>query len=254
MNRHLQENVQKSRLGSILVKGSYISEYQLENALNYQSKRHIKLGTALIELKLISRKQLNFALRKQSWTRAIAASIALACAPFNYAFASSHTDSNIQSVDTNQLAANTSLKTVYQLDLQYSIDNFDQPTRNFYFSGEHDGRFSVNKQLSDKRGIQFKLFDSDNNDISGEATYQFRPQISLFQSSSKPSVSNYSSGRIGPGINRYTNTKPAVFMLTIKGRSLFENSRNETKLWSLDKVKYGVQNSAELMFSVTKQF
>ena len=251
-----QQKFLKSRLGLILIKGTYISQLQLERALGYQSKRKIKLGTALLELKLITRKQLNAALRKQSWTRAIAASIAIICAPFSNAMASDQTKLNTvnQKIVQNSASQESSPINAYTTNIYFSAAHLDQQSRDFYYSGKNDDRFSIKKRISDQSGMQFSLFSTHPSGNGAEVIYEFDPQISLFKSSSKPNKISYIGKRIGKGMDRYSNTKPVVFMLTLKGRCLFENTGKETKMWSMERAKQGVQQKAELMFSITKQF
>lgn len=252
-----QQAIKRSRLGNILVKRAYINQSQLMKALSYQAKRKIKLGTALIELKLISRKQLNFALRRQSWARTIAATIALACAPFTTAFASEKpkTLELIKADPTMHSSSNlNNLKNPYSVDLFVSSINLDHQSKAFYFTGKHDIGFT--KAISDSSGFQVSLFSERANAYDSQTSYEFAPQISLFKSASASRLPkfSYSSTKIGDRGDHYTNSIPIVYMLTLKGRCLLENSVNGTKMWSLDSAKKGVQRKAQLMFSITKQF
>ena len=83
----------------------------------------------------------------------------------------------------------------------------------------------------------------------------FRPEISLFTSAeaSKISTSSLSAAQRGKS-NRYKNTIPAVYRLTLKGYSIMEYSNNVAQTWSLDKVSNRSISKPTIMFSVTKQF
>jgi hypothetical protein len=252
-----QQTIKRSRLGNILVKRAYIDRSQLISALSYQARRKIKLGTALIELKLISRKQLNFALRRQSWLRTIAATIALACTPFTAVFASEK-PKTVKLIKANPIL-NTSanlnnLKNPYSNNLFVSSINLDHQSKEFYYTGKHDIGFT--QAISDSSGFQVSLFSEQATGYGSQTSYKFAPQISLFKSSSSSRAPkfSYSSSKISDRGNRYTNSIPVVYMLTVKGRCLLENSVKGTKMWSLDSAKKGVQRKAQLMFSVTKQF
>ena len=252
-----QQTIKRSRLGNILVKRAYINQSQLMNALSYQAKRRIKLGTALLELKLITRKQLNFALRHQSWARTIAATIALACAPFTTVFASEKAKT-VKLVKANPVlnapANLNNLRNPYSSKLFVTPINLEHQSKEFYYTGKQDIGFT--KAISDSSGFQLSLFSEQATGYGSQTSYEFAPQISLFKSSpsSRTPKFSYSSSKISDRGNRYTNSIPVVYMLTVKGRCLLENSVNGTKMWSLDSAKKGVQRKAQLMFSVTKQF
>jgi hypothetical protein len=258
---------QKTRLGTLLVKNHCISKNQLDQALIYQSKRKIKLGTSLVELNFLTRNQLNFALKKQTWVRAITTMLAITFAPFNVAFASdllkksntSQLETNIALNHTNNISTFYSNNNQYINNVYYSVINLKEESNNFYYSKTSDNRaFTFNKKLSDNSALQLSLFapyKTVSNQLNFiEPNYKFEPEISFFKSSSKPSKTNHFTNKIRSGINHYRNTIPAVFMLSLKGRCLYENSGNDTTLWSLNRAKKGVQRKAVLMFSVTKQF
>lgn len=253
MNSNL--DLEKSRLGRLLLNSQLIDESRLEQALNYQKKRNIKLGTALLELNLITRRQLNNALRRQNWTRNIAAAIALACTPFSSVFASENHAASIQVEQEPSPDISTSLLSrQYNTDLYFTPRELDEESREFYYSSDQEEPISLNTDFSKRSGLKLSIVRSSNFHNNNEVDYRYDPQISLFKYSSKPTSSNFSSPRSGKGLNRYRNTEPAVFMLTLKGRCLLENSGAETTMWSLDRAKKGVQRKAELMFSITKQF
>jgi len=252
-----QQAIKRSRLGNILVKRAYIDHSQLTNALKYQSKRKIKLGTALLELKLITHKQLNLALRRQNWARTIATTIALACTPFTTTFASEKTET-LKLIKSDRALSSSynlnNLKNPYTVDLFVLPVSLNDQSKAFYFTGKNDIGFT--KSISDSSGFQVSLFSERANAYDSQTSFEFAPQISLFKSAptSRSPKLNYSSTKIGDRGDRYSNSLPIVYMLSLKGRSLLENSVNGTKMWSLDSAKKGVQRKAQLMFSVTKQF
>ena len=61
--------VHSTKLGWILVNKKMISHSQLEFALNLQFCENKKLGELLVEQKLISREELELALKEQYWRR-----------------------------------------------------------------------------------------------------------------------------------------------------------------------------------------
>jgi len=243
----------KSQLGTLLIKGTHISQKQLDMALSYQTEKKIKLGAALLELNLISPQQLKFTLKRQSWIRAAAAVLAFALAPFNTVIATENQQvqqKTLNNTPFQQLSAQDN----YQNNVYFSAVDLDPASKEFYYSGKSTGNLSFSKRISEKTGINLKILSPHLSDDGIDVTYQFDPQISLFNISTSPKEVNYSGKPFVKRYDRSSNTKPAVFMLTLKGRSLFENSRNGTKMWSLDRAKIGVQRKAVLMFSITKQF
>ncbi len=248
---NIDSKMQRSRLGSLLVNNHTISEDQLTKALDYQKKRHIKLGTALIELHIISRRQLKFALKKQVWIRALATFLALLFAPFNHVFAenqqqhqfkiSQHNKTANKQTFQNSLYINNSL-----LSQTYPWLNSWQPSYN-----QVDNQYSFNQNFTEQTGFQISFFapySAGDNQIE----YQFEPQISLFKSSSIAIKKHY-QGRESKH-NRYSQPSPTTYMVTLKGRCLYENVGESSKIWSLNRADVGVQRNAELMFSVTKLF
>jgi len=89
MNRH--EQVQKSRLGRLLVNRGYITEGQLDEALKIQAAENSLLGEVLVGNGWISEKNLQRTLKHQKRYRYAAAVVTMAAAPFQpmMAFAAS---------------------------------------------------------------------------------------------------------------------------------------------------------------------
>jgi len=231
----------------LLVNNHSISEEQLRTALSYQQKRHIKLGTALLELHLITRTQLKMALKKQSWIRAFATFIALIFAPFNYVFADNQASINYKQKIIQQPSQNN-------LNLSQNYLNTAMLDHSYAYSGQWqtslDSQFSFKQRFTDKIGFQISFF-SPYTVNDNEYSYQFEPKISLFNSSSI-AIKKYYKGKTE--YNRYSSPSPTTYMLTLKGRCLYENVGESSKIWSFNRADAGVQRNAELMLSVTKFF
>ena len=246
----------KSRLGALLTSRGVIDESQLSKALIYQQNHGVKLGTALQQLDFVSAKQIQNTLKKQKILRVLASSLVIACSPINSTLANTLESKNksLEKVRNLPVSGDILAKSHFTSNLHISEIEFEEKSKEFYFSGSHEHLFSLNRDFSDKTGIQFSFFSVKQSNYQEPYWYEFEPQISLYSTASKAVKSNYSPKKIGQGLDRSKNTIPVVFMLTLKGRSLYENSGNQTKMWSLDRAKKGVQRKAELMFSITKQF
>jgi len=85
------EQLQKSRLGRLLVNRGYITEDQLDSALIAQAEQGKMLGEVLIDQGLITRKELQRTLKQQKRYRYTAAFVAMVAAPLQpmMAFAAS---------------------------------------------------------------------------------------------------------------------------------------------------------------------
>ena len=75
------EQVQKSRLGRLLVNRGYITESQLDQALKMQAEQTKLLGEVLVEQGWLSQKTLNRVLRRQQRYRLAATIVTAAVAP-----------------------------------------------------------------------------------------------------------------------------------------------------------------------------
>ncbi len=85
MRQH--EQIQKSRIGRVLVNRGYISEIQLAEALVIQAERGCLLGEVLVEREWIRQKDLDRALRHQKNYRFATAAVTLVVAPLQPMFA-----------------------------------------------------------------------------------------------------------------------------------------------------------------------
>ena len=121
---------------------------------------------------------------------------------------------------------------------------------------------------TDFGGVELSLFTKDTSSYYASSTYystsnntdrqsrlEFRPEISLFTSEKSSNIDLHRLNNAQKGkSNRYKNTIPAIFRLTLKGYSIMEYSNNVTQTWSLDKVKNKAISKPTIMFSYTKQF
>jgi len=276
----LNKNNPKYRLGSLLVQKGVITPSQLQVSLIYQNDNHVKLGEALIALNYVTPSTLKRVLVKQSWLKTVATVGAFILAPLvsNCCFASDHQKaSSIKVASIDKTHINQS-RAVFKDGMQASFTprSIGDLAKAYYFSG-HETRangdnvfFIIGRKLSETSGVNISLFSRSTalpapnewqmkNEGLGQDLYpesnflHFDPQISLFKFSVKPSLFSFNKPKIRNG-NRYTNTIPAVIMLTLKGRSIYETAGNQTRVWSLNRAKKGVQRKAQLMLSITKQF
>ena len=272
----INKNNPKYRLGSLLVQKGILTPNQLQIALSYQNDNHVKLGQALISLNYVTPSTLKRVLVKQSWLKTVATVGAFVLAPLvsNCCFASDH-----QKASTIKVASIDKPRVPFKDDMQASFTprSIGDLAKAYYFSG-HETRtngdnvfFVIGRKLSETSGVNISLFSRStttlpatnewqmkaegiNQDVYPESNFlNFDPQISLFKFSVKPNLFSFNKRKVLNG-NRYTNTIPAVIMLTLKGRSIYESAGNQTRVWSLNKAKKGVQRKAHLMLSITKQF
>lgn len=104
----MTDHIQKSRLGSLLIKKGLITQLQLDTALKSQLTSGLRLGEALIEQGILTERQLKKALKKQNRHRLWAAMIAVLLGPMSFgAFAS-------QSNSSQNEATSSSLMSQYQ--------------------------------------------------------------------------------------------------------------------------------------------
>jgi len=230
-----------SRLGTLLVDKGFISDVQLEEALTYQKKKHLKLGEALIELGLIESKQLDKVLCRQRWARSLVAGVMMIASPICPVMAS---ESGNDFQYTANSAASANGGKFFDQELQHT------PKDKFVLGLKHKVSFGS--------GIEFGLGQANemnNARFNRASDNNYIPQISLFTSNKhrvKSSNLNFGS-KMSNRFDRYKNTIPAVYRLTLKGYSLFEQDDKTTETFGFHKVDTPYK-SFELMFSVTKQF
>ena len=88
-----------------------------------------------------------------------------------------------------------------------------------------------------------------NPEISLISSFVFNPKPVRFDKST--STVKFSTRA---SFNRYKNTVPIVFQLTLKGYSIMEYSNYQTDTWSLNKSDIKAFRKPEIMFSLTKYF
>ena len=229
-----------SRLGALLVDRGIVSEEQLEQALTYQKVKHLKLGEALINLGFIESKQLEKVLCRQRWARSLVAGVMMIASPICPVLAS-------ESGDDFQYSATSAAST---------SDSFsDQSQQNI---AQDKFVLGLTHKVSFGSGIEFGLGQANeinNSRFNRSSDNNYIPQISLF-TSNKHQVKNRTlnfGSKLSSRFDRYKNTAPAVYRLTLKGYALFEQDDKTSEAFGFNKVDTPYK-SFELMFSVTKQF
>lgn len=123
---------------------------------------------------------------------------------------------------------------------------------NQFFSPKPPNQIKWRHSLS-MANVELALTDTRVN-FEQEA-HSFRPEISLFTSDKQADNSLVDYQLVSKRkFNRYKNSIPTVYRLTLKGYSVVEYSNNQTDTWSLNKVKHRAFRKPEIMFSVTKSF
>ncbi|TQV82986.1 hypothetical protein [Aliikangiella coralliicola] len=136
------------------------------------------------------------------------------------------------------------------------------------FANDEQTSSSVFKPLTKELsfgGVEFSLVSSNDyysqsrQANSSDKSVVFRPEISLFTTAKSAKSVHLSNGhslaaRSFGKSNRYKNTIPAVYRLTLKGYSIVEYSNYKTDTWTFNKVKDSALKKPQIMFSVTKQF
>lgn len=168
---------QKSRLGTILINRRYVTQVQLDKALELQASSNLRLGEALIELGFIDQKQLKRALRRQNWLRSITAGVALVLAPFSPAFAASQGTTGKSSSASSQISVTILPKTILNgeqsLKLGQGRSNLTDPLCFSNYAAANAGTFiySVKAAGSGDNG-EFSLKDENSNTINYQVAFQ----------------------------------------------------------------------------------
>lgn len=238
----MYQSRQTSRLGRLLLKEGLISRIQLQQALTHQIAHQLKLGESLVALGFIQSRTIKRVLSKQRLMRSIIAGVMFASSPFTSVMANESTDSFSFSKSTN-----------YQ-----SRDNQLIDEQQFNYRQAADFTLGIKYKISDHSGIVFGLGNATPNTIILSGMYQdaLVPQISIFTSQHKNTAKNnlFSRDDKTPRFDRYKNTIPVIYNLTLKGYSIFEQSDSKSKVFQLNKVKDLNNRNFELMFSVSKHF
>lgn len=101
--------------------------------------------------------------------------------------------------------------------------------------------------IKDRDSLQLDISKISSKDFS-ELTVFTQPIFSQFNFDADNRADD--SGRS----DRYKNSVPAVFRITLKGYSIMEHSNNRTHTWTLNKIKGRALRKPEIMFSLTKRF
>ncbi|MET1255746.1 hypothetical protein [Aliikangiella maris] len=239
---------QSSRLGNLIVKKGWISLAQLEEALDYQVEHHCRLGQSLLELGYISAGQLDCIIKRQQWMRKILAGIVLVTTPICPVLANEKAGTIRFTVKTQETPSDN-------LWQQAPLNSPQEILLNQF--NKLDYHVGITHQFSHRSGISFELEKRDmvNQAHLAEAYY---PQISIFTASSKVTAQNSldsvnDTAKITRS-DRYKDTLPVVYRLTLKGYCIYEQTDEHIKYWAMERVKDSPYKKYELMFSITKNF
>ena len=234
-----------SQLGTLLVEKSLITQQQLAWALEKQRNSNMRLGDILVKEKLISRRELTSALCKQRWLRSAVASLVMAAMPVCPVLAQEKSDTLDFASQTKILLGKSDNDVRLKLSPTYANPAFEMADK------RDDFKVGIQHSFSKSGAVEFSF-----NTTNYSGAQIFSPQISLFSSGSRPASKNR-AGYLGKGVkrfDRYKNTIPAVYRLTLKGYALYENDSKTVETWGMNKVKNHPCKDYELMFSITKQF
>ncbi|WP_196137709.1 hypothetical protein [Aliikangiella sp. G2MR2-5] len=121
--------------------------------------------------------------------------------------------------------------------------------------------FSVN--FRDAKVTTMTSFGGIELSLSSQPSYSnksdtIRPEISLFTSRAPSKALDFTRTKLferstPQKSNRYKNTIPAIYRITLKGYSIMEYSNYQTSTWSLDKVGLRELRKPQIMFSIEKR-
>lgn len=233
-----------SKLGILLINKGFINEVELEQALTYQSQKNLKLGESLIKLGFIESKQLNKVLSRQRWARSLVAGVVMIASPMCPVLAS-------EGGSDFQYTANSGSQAKGVDD--FSVSHLDYSAQDKFVLG-------IKHRVSFRSGLELGLgnpsYMMNENHFNQVQQNDYIPQISIFTSKKQrtKSTSSFWNGKQVYRFDRYKNTIPAVYRLTLKGYSLFEKDDKTSEVFGFDRVKGISHKGFELMFSITKQF
>ena len=227
-----------SRIGVIALDNGWINQAQLSEALKHQADLDCRLGESLVDLGYLSEFQLKKALCRQRWMRSFVASVMMLSTPVCPVLASEKDEE----IDFSA----TFSSHVSDYEAPRIIDS--APFGEVAFTQDSDFVYAINHQFSPRTGIELGISEQPlSNTETG-----FVPKISVYTSlKSNVKQQGYKSGTRS---DRYKDTIPAVYRLTLKGYSVYENNSYHSKYWAFDKVKDSPYRKYEIMFSVTKEF
>lgn len=239
---------QSSRLGRLVVMKGWITAEQLDVALKHQIENKCRLGESLVNLELLSEKQLNKVLCKQKWVRSFIAGVVMVTSPICPVLASEGTSTLQFTMQSDTGLQDTESKFTAKINAEQ-----------LEFSNKDRFHAGISHSFSSLGGVEFgvsKMLLASELFRSGEV---YVPQITLFASHRNSRKLDFNSDwhyRFNEKnrSDRYKNTIPAVYRLSLKGYSVFEKSDKIAKFWSFDKMKGQPYKKYEIMFSVTKRF
>lgn len=242
------------RLGQLLLERHLIDAKQLDCALLHQVKMQCSLGQSLLALGFIKTAQLDRVLAKQKRLHSLLAGVVLMSAPSFSAYANdsliNFKSNSSYSQGVNQTVSLTNKTTATAA--KYSIDDY------YHIGIHHHFSFRSGVQLN---FTQAPSFNSDRIRIKPDNEYSngLHPEMVFYTSNElkRFSLSVGAEPRTGKLRNdRYKNTTPLVYKLTLKGYSLFEKNQYETgmRFWEFNRNKDSFYKNYELMFSLTKSF
>lgn len=239
---------QSSRLGRLVVEKQWITSDQLNTALKHQQENHCRLGESLVELDLLSQQQLTQVLRKQKWVRSLIAGVVMVTSPICPAFAQEASKAFRFTTEASDVRQN-SLDSSPASDLLYSL-NFPNGSQ-YQTRNQH--------QNSSLAGVEFGVSKAVFGKESLILSETYVPQLTIYASTRRESKFSFNTDWHEKFVqknrsDRYKDTIPAVYRVTLKGYSVFEKSTQSAKFWSLDKMKGQSYRKYEIMFSVTKRF
>ena len=230
-----------SRLGKLVVERGWVSTSQLDTALAHQKHHNCRLGESLIALELIETYQLKVLLRKQKLLRSLVAGCVMATAPICPVLADESDDKN--SPKTELKSSKNSKSS--QFDLKAAL---------------HDKKLTLVQQ-GDASLLQQTSVRPLMNSRSSKL-----PLATSLTPLYIPQTIKSKNNRLGKGVltrmnlkkklrsDRYKDTQPAIYRLTVKGFSLLEKCEDKLSFAEFNRVKDYPYKRYELMFSIRKEF
>ncbi|WP_196140260.1 hypothetical protein [Aliikangiella sp. G2MR2-5] len=283
LSKSRSERKVASKVGLLLLEKELISEQQLATALKIQQETGKRLGQTLVEMGAITSFQLNKALCRQKWLRSAFAGIVIAATPICPVLAdekvsinepgfnqSQFDDTQSGNIDRELKFAGTQNSSGYLLGFRYqqTASTFSSSVNTNAQLAKGAGSFmepvdllpgeayriGLSKAFSNKLGIEVSV-GAKALIASGEQ-YVVSPQISFYTSSDSGFNSEglQLKNRQIQRFDRYKNTIPAVYRITLKGYALYESRDNRVETLGFNKVDFSEMPSYTLMFSFVKKF
>ncbi len=237
MKARVEQNFESSCLGKLLVDKGWINEHQLKLGLHYQVCNGGKLGDALVAMHYISPSQLKTTLRRQRWLRWLAG-VLMVVSPISPVWA------------TDKLVSEKNTSMTYKLDWN------DRELSPEYESKDSRYEPGIRFRISNSFGMTLGVSQSFNAP-NWDAQSAFVPQVTFYVSDDQVQQWN-SEQRLIPENrsrdDRYSRDLPAVFQLTLRGYSLFEEKGAVSNHWESMILSENPKNNVQLLFSVTQHF